>query len=80
MKHYLLSCLMMFVALQMQATDIIFGNCHYKDSNLEVEYISKLGDNYLFRAKNRCVDCGKPYEALFQVTEAKFDLVREVST
>ena len=31
MKHYLLSCLMMFVALQMQATDIIFGNCHYRE-------------------------------------------------
>ena len=31
MKHYFLSCLMMFVALQMQATDIIFGNCHYRE-------------------------------------------------
>lgn len=63
----------------MKKLSCIFGNCHYKDSNLEVEYISKLGDNYLFRAKNRCVDCGKPYEALFQVTEAHFNLAREVS-
>ena len=31
MKHYFLSCLMIFVALQMQATDIIFGNCHYRE-------------------------------------------------
>ena len=31
MKHYFLSCLMMYVALQMQATDIIFGNCHYRE-------------------------------------------------
>ena len=31
MKHYLLSFLMMFVALQMQATDIIYGNCHYRE-------------------------------------------------
>ena len=31
MKHYLLSCLMMLVALQMQATDIIDGNCHYRE-------------------------------------------------
>lgn len=63
----------------MKKMSCIFGNCHYKDSNLEVEYISKLGDNYLFRAKNRCVDCGKPYEALFQVPEAQFNFVREVS-
>lgn len=31
MKHYLLSFLMVFVALQMQATDIIYGNCHYRE-------------------------------------------------
>ncbi len=31
MKHNLLSCLMMLVALQMQATDIIDGNCHYRE-------------------------------------------------
>ncbi|MBQ6226240.1 MAG: DUF3472 domain-containing protein [Bacteroidaceae bacterium] len=31
MKHYLLSLLMVFVALQMQATDIIYGNCHYRE-------------------------------------------------
>ena len=31
MKHYLMSFLMVFVALQMQATDIIYGNCHYRE-------------------------------------------------
>ena len=31
MKHCLLSLLMVFAALQMQATDIIYGNCHYRE-------------------------------------------------
>lgn len=47
----------------------LVGNHHYADINLDVEYVTQIGKNYLFRAKNRCVDCGKPYEALFQVSE-----------
>ncbi|MBO7119610.1 MAG: DUF3472 domain-containing protein [Bacteroidaceae bacterium] len=31
MKRYLLSFLMVFAALQVQATDIIYGNCHYRE-------------------------------------------------
>ena len=32
MKHHVLSFLLMLVGvLQMQATDIIYGNCHYRE-------------------------------------------------
>lgn len=63
----------------MKKLSCLLGNCHYADSNLEVEYIGVFPDGFLFRAKNRCVDCGKPYEALFRVMEDQFTLTREVS-
>ena len=54
MKQHLLSCLLMMLgALQMQATDVIYGNCHYREIEGRYAGVRKTESSTTFETDDR---------------------------